>query len=159
MKQLDAVVYGIVGPFSVAYIIPKFFSDLQMKLNIQFQEIVIFNYARNFFMNFEALIAIWSTIVMHSTNKASVSPFTLPKKVITHGPFKYVRHPMMWAINFVIIGEIFAWRSPIVLIWFLIWIRFAAIYVARHEEPYLVSMFGEEYSAYCKKTPRWFVKF
>ena len=68
MKQLDAVVYGIVGPFSVAYIIPKFFSDLQMKLNIQFQEIVIFNYAGIFFMNFWALIAIWSTIVMQITN-------------------------------------------------------------------------------------------
>lgn len=159
LKQLDAVVYGIIGPLSVAYIIPKFFLDLQMNLDIYYQDIDVFNYAGIFFMNFGALIAIWCTIVMHATKKASVSPFTPPKKVITTGPFKYVRHPMMWAINFVIIGEIFAWRSPMVFIWFLIWIRFSVIYIARHEEPYLISIFREDYLDYCKKTPRWFMKF
>ena len=158
VKQLDAIVYGIIGPFSVCYVIPKFFLDLQTKLGIQFQETEIFKYTGIFFMNFGALIAVWSMIVMHFTKKASVSPFTPPKMVITHGPFKYVRHPMMWAINFVMIGEIFAWRSPMVFMWFLIWIRFSVIYIARHEEPYLVSVFGEEYLAYCKKTPRWFMK-
>ncbi len=156
IKQFDALVYGFVGPFAVAYIFPEFFKNLESKLNINIQNIDSFNYLGVVLLNLGGVLAIWCTIIMYISKKASPSPFTLPKKVITKGPFKYVRHPMMWALHFVILGQIFVNSSPLIIIWFLIWLRFAFIYIDKYEEPYLISLFGDEYLEYCKSTPRWF---
>lgn len=156
IKQFDALVYGFVGPFAVAYIFPEFFKNLESKLNINIQNIDSFNYLGVVLLNLGGVLAIWCTIIMYISKKASPSPFTLPKKVITTGPFRYVRHPMMWALHFVILGQIFVNCSPFILIWFLIWLRFAFMYIDKYEEPYLISLFGDEYIEYCKSTPRWF---
>ena len=112
-----------------------------------------------FFLNLGGILALWSTIIMYKSKKASPSPFSLPKKVISTGPFNFVRHPMMWALHFVIIGQALVNNSPFIIIWFLIWLRFSILYIDRYEEPYLISIFGEEYVQYCKKTPRWIPNF
>lgn len=158
IKQFDALVYGIIGPFSVMYVFPKFFFELEKTIGIEIEKIKILEYIGIFFMNLGGVLAIWCAILMYLSKKASPSPFSAPLKVISTGPFKYVRHPMMWAINFVIIGQIFIWCSPLIFVWFLIWIRFSVLYIDRYEEPYLISIFGNEYLYYCENTPRWFPK-
>jgi len=158
IKQFDALVYGIIGPFSVIYVFPKFFLGLEKTIGFEFVNFESFEYLGIIFMNFGGILAIWCTVLMYLSKKASPSPFSLPKKVISIGPFKFVRHPMMWALHFVIIGQIFVWSSPMVFVWFLIWLRFSVLYIERYEEPYLISIFGEDYKKYCKNTPRWFPK-
>ena len=155
-KQIDALVYGFVGPFAFAYIFPLFFKNLENQFNLEIPKIATLNYFGIFFLNLGGILALWCTIIMYVSKKASPSPFTLPKKVITTGPFKYVRHPMMWALHFVILGQIFVNNSPFIIIWFIIWLRFSIIYIDKYEEPYLISIFGNEYVEYCKSTPRWF---
>lgn len=106
-------------------------------------------------MNLGALLAVVCTIIMYNTKKASPSPFSKPLRVVNIGPFKYVRHPMVWSINFVLLGQILVYGSPLLIVWFLIWLRFAHLYIERYEEPYLISVFGQDY----EQTARWLPKF
>lgn len=156
VKQIDAMIYGFIGPFTILFILPRFFLDLENKFGLGLEINPFFKYVGIFFMNFGGLLAIFCALTMYFSKKASPSPFSKPQKVISNGPFKYVRHPMMWSLHFVLIGQIFIWSSPMIFIWFLIWIRFASLYISRYEEPYLISIFKEEYMDYCNKTPRWF---
>lgn len=157
-KQIDAAIYGFVGPFAFAYIFPNFFKNIEEKLNISIPQIDFLHYFGILLLNVGGILALWCTLEMYKSKKASPSPFSLPKKVVTTGPFMYVRHPMMWALHLVILGQIFVNNSPFIIIWFIIWIRFSIIYVDKYEEPYLKSIFGDEYVKYCKITPRWFPK-
>ena len=154
-RQLDAFIYGLIGPFSVLYLFPRFFLDIENQLGVNFEAVFILKWIGIILMNFGGVLAIWCAIIMYISKKATPSPFSTPQKVVTNGPYKYVRHPMMWSLNFVIIGQVLVWSSPFVFVWFLIWIRFSIIYVAKYEEPYLISLFGKEYLDYCKNTPRW----
>lgn len=154
-KQTDALIYGLIGPFSVLYLFPRFCLETENRFGITFPAIGIFKYLGIILMNLGLVIALWSALQMYKSKKASPSPFSLPQKVIKDGLFGIVRHPMMWALHFVLIGQIFVYQSPLILIWFLLWWRFSLIYVARYEEPYLISLFGKEYIDYCRATPRW----
>ena len=158
-KQIDAAIYGFVGPFAFAYIFPMFFKKLGIQFNFIFLEIPLLKNFGIFFLNLGGILALWSTIIMYKSKKASPSPFSLPKKVISTGPFKYVRHPMMWALHFVIIGQILVNNSLFIVIWFIIWLRFSILYIDKYEEPYLISIFGDEYLQYCINTPRWIPNF
>src|SRR5690554_6458857 len=157
-RQIDATIYGLLGPFSVLYLFPRFCLELENQLNINVPVNEFLKYIGIVFMNLGMIIALWSAILMYKSRKASPSPFSLPKKVIQEGLYAFVRHPMMWALHFVLIGQILVHHSPLILIWFLLWWRFSYVYIARYEEPYLISVLGKEYIDYCKTTPRWIPK-
>jgi protein-S-isoprenylcysteine O-methyltransferase Ste14 len=80
-------------------------------------------------------------------------------KLITDGPYKYVRHPMysmfwMWVI----------FQGMLLANW-LVWIvgigTWSLAYFTRidHEEQMMIDQFGKEYLEYMKKTNRLFPKF
>jgi protein-S-isoprenylcysteine O-methyltransferase Ste14 len=69
------------------------------------------------------------------------------------GPFRFLRHPIYAAMDLVALGS-FAWApSPIVLAGALLVIAGGDVR-ARAEEKLLVSVFGDEYRAYCRGTAR-----
>jgi protein-S-isoprenylcysteine O-methyltransferase Ste14 len=154
-KQLDGLIYFFIGPFAVLFIFPEFFLALENKLNLQLERYVFLNYTGTLLMWAGALLAVWCSILMYMNKKGSPNPFALPQKIVTKGPYSLVRHPMMWSIHLVLIGEIFAQSSPMLVVWLIIWLRFSVLYIANYEEPFLNSVFGEEYKTYCAKTPRW----
>lgn len=154
-KQLDALVYSFIGPFAMLYVFPQFFLTLETKWHIQLDTPVVMDYIGTALMWVGASIAIWcGTLLFLKRN--TISPFSSPTKLLRSGLYKYVRHPMMWAIHIVLIGEIIVFNSPLLILWFLVWLRFAVLYIDRYEEPYLYSIFGEKYMDYCKTTPKWF---
>lgn len=156
-KQLDALVYCFIGPFAMLYIFPQFFLTLEAKWQIQFETPLAMNYIGTTLMWIGAGIATWcGTLLFLKRN--TISPFSSPTKLLRSGLYKYVRHPMMWAIHIVLIGEIIVFTSPLLIVWFLIWLRFAVLYIDRYEEPYLYSIFGDKYMDYCNTTPRWLPK-
>jgi protein-S-isoprenylcysteine O-methyltransferase Ste14 len=155
-KQFDGLIYFFIGPFAILYIFPEFFLALEDKLDLDLKKYALLNHAGRLFTGAGAFLAIWCAALMYLNKKGSPNPFAMPKKVVTRGPYSLVRHPMMWSLHLVLIGEILNQSSPLLLAWFLIWLRFAALYIANYEEPFLNNLFGEEYRAYCAKTPRWF---
>ena len=104
-------------------------------------------------------ISVWSIVYMKRVGKGNpfdamgheVAPRT--KHLMTDGPYKYSRNPMLsgtylYYIGFLII--LWDWRALLV---------FLAVFVlmmlqVRSEEKRLEADFGEEYAAYKKKTGR-----
>ncbi len=158
LKLIDSCIYALIGPFAVLYIFPRFFRELEA----HFYQLP-FNYYIDktgvVFMWSGAALAIWCGILMFLNKYGSVIPFFKPTKLVTSGPYGIVRHPMMWALFLVLIGEVLTYSSPFTLLWLLIWIRFSKIYISDYEDPFLIKHFGEEYLQYCQKVPRWIPNF
>lgn len=154
-KQVDALIYGFIGPFAMLYVFPQFFLGLEKKMGIEFTTPALQDRFGTGLMWTGAVLAIWCGLVLLLYKGGTVSAFSQPKTLVARGPFRFVRHPMMWAIHLVLIGEILAFGSPMLVVWFCIWLRIAYLYVSRYEEPNLIALFGDGYLDYCKKTARW----
>lgn len=157
LRQLDALIYGLMGPFTILYVFPQFLLQIERSINISIEMNPTMDHIGTFLMWAGAGIAIWCGMYLLIT-KNTISPLSSQTKVLTKGPYKMVRHPMMWSINIVLIGEIIVYGSPFLFIWFLLWLRLSVIYVSRFEEPALIDRFGGAYIEYCTTTPRWFPK-
>ncbi len=153
-KQFDALIYLFIGPFTILYITPLFFRKLESNFFIlpKYDLLVIIGVI---FMNFGAVLAIICSLMMFINKYGSAIPFVKPTKLVNMGPYKLVRHPMMWALFFVLIGESLAYSSLFTVGWLVIWARFSYIYIHNYEEPFLNRHFGQEYIDYTKKVPRW----
>lgn len=157
LRQIDAVIYGLVGPFTVLFIVPKYLLVIEKEIGMLLPVYQPLKYLGIVLMNLGGFLAIWCAIIMFlTTNTPSI--FSKPQKIIEIGPYKVVRHPMMWALFLVLAGEVMVESSLFILIWFLIFIRFSIVYIKRNEEPLLISIFGDDYIHYSKKVPRWFPK-
>lgn len=77
-------------------------------------------------------------------------------KIITHGIYKYARHPRyiehpLWALG---LGLTFGYTN---LIWFFLYLLMGFNFVAYFEEKELIKRYGEQYLEYRKKTPAFFI--
>ena len=77
------------------------------------------------------------------------------QKLVTHGPFALSRNPLyngnyfLW-MGFVALSGVW-WFIPVATVLFAI----EYYYIVRYEEGVLESIFGEEYLAFKRRTPRW----
>jgi len=78
------------------------------------------------------------------------------KRLVISGPYRLIRNPMYLGtllIGLGIILALFAWWINFIFLAVFLWIYMPQI---RHEEQILSQRFGQDYQAYCKKTPRLF---
>lgn len=144
-----------IGPFAILYIFPQFFLVLERNFFTNIKIPSFFEPFSKILMYGGAAIAIWCALIMWFNKRTSPNVFSKPLTVVSTGPYKVVRHPMMWALFITLAGEVVYFGSPFLFIWLLIWIRVSVLYIERYEEPYLNSVFGQKYIEYCEKTPRW----
>ena len=99
----------------------------------------------NRFMN--VMIIIW--IILH------VGKRMIAKNLITGGPYRLVRHPMYSAMYLILIGVGLLLSS---YTWFIILIVFIPLWylVGKAEEWQMISLYGEKYLEYQKKTRMFF---
>jgi protein-S-isoprenylcysteine O-methyltransferase Ste14 len=78
-------------------------------------------------------------------------------RLITHGPYRFARHPMYTALHTMYVGTFLLVPS-----WFFLTCLLAAVVGnmirAREEEKVLLERYGEEYSSYVRSTGRFFPK-
>ena len=90
-----------------------------------------------------------------TAGKGTPVPIEPPKKLVLANHYRYSRNPMYISTLIVLVGYFFLFGHLSLLAYVL----FAAIgfqlFVTCYEEPTLKTMFGSEYTAYCKKVPRW----
>lgn len=153
---LDTLIYGLIAPFGILYVFPQFFLGLEDRLGIDLPQVPVLKYVGVLLLNAGAVLALVCAAMMRWHRRGSFSPFQQPTTLLRHGPYAWVRHPMMWAASLVLIGLPLIHSSPLLLVWLLVWCRFATVYIARYEEPYLLSLFGDSYRDYSEQTPRWF---
>ena len=156
VNGIDGAIYALIGPFAALYVFPQFFMQIEKNLfgamNIPVPAAL--DFTGSGLMWAGAALAIWCGVLMAMNKWGSVVPFFKPTALVTSGPYQLVRHPMMWALFLVLIGEVLVFLSPAVLLWFIIWVRFTHIYITRHEEPFLLRHFGDDYKNYSAQVPR-----
>lgn len=159
IKAIDGILYGFIGPFSVLYIIPQFLMNIFNSLLLPKFNINWLEQTGKYLTWFGAGLAIYCSVQMLFTGKGSPFVTSPPDKLLYKGIYKFVRHPMMWALIIVLFGEILLFGSCILIIWLLAWLRIGHLIVVNYEEPQLERRYGKIYIEYCKNTPRWFPNF
>ena len=74
-------------------------------------------------------------------------------RLVTHGPFAFVRHPMYLGLLVAALGGLLIYRM-----WTLVFlvVNFLCLFFrARREEQILAIEFGEKWEAYCQRVPGW----
>ena len=87
--------------------------------------------------------------------KGTLAPWFPTGKLVVTGLYKYVRNPMIIGVLMVLPGEAIAVLSLSILLWMFIFFLINHLFFLLYEEPNLEKRFGEEYSSYKKRVPRW----
>jgi len=83
------------------------------------------------------------------------APIDPPRKLVIHGPYRFVRNPMYIAALCESGGITVQFASGSALIYTVcLWLAFH-LFVTLYEEPHLKKVFGTDYEQYLKDVPRW----
>jgi protein-S-isoprenylcysteine O-methyltransferase Ste14 len=74
-------------------------------------------------------------------------------KLITTGPYSFVRHPVYLAWVLIFMGWSFILDSPLAIVFIPILILFLEIHSTYEEKHILIPKYGEAYIHYCRKVP------
>jgi len=77
------------------------------------------------------------------------------KKVLTGGPYRYVRNPLYMSYVPAIGGQALLLSRPVLLIYTAALTAFLVAFVRLYEEPTLIKRYGEQYEAYRRQVPGW----
>jgi protein-S-isoprenylcysteine O-methyltransferase Ste14 len=86
--------------------------------------------------------------------EGTLAPWDPPRNLVLHGPYRYVRNPMISGVVFILFGEALVLLSRPHASWALIFLAVNAIYIPLLEEPMLKRRFGPSYVEYCRHVPR-----
>ncbi len=102
-----------------------------------------------------AVIALWCVVTFASIGRGTPAPFDPPRRLVTKGPYQFVRNPMYIGADLALLGAALFYESIALLGYAIIFILVAHIFVVLYEEPTLGRTFGKEYEAYCRSVRRW----
>lgn len=101
-------------------------------------------------------LVLWGRLTlgeMYNVSSSFGAQLYADQRLVTRGPFAYVRHPMYLGILAASFGGLLLYRT-----WTLVFttLNFLALIVrARREEQALAAEFGEQWEAYCDRVPAW----
>ncbi len=99
---------------------------------------------------------LWGARTLGEMYKASSGfgvQLNVEHRLVTHGPFAHVRHPLYLGLQIAAVGGFLIYRT-----WTLVFVtaNFMALFIrARREERALAAEFGEQWDAYCQQVPAW----
>ena len=102
---------------------------------------------------------LWGLITMRSQfGVSSLFGAELYKKhkLITNGPFAFIRHPLYVGVILTAVGALLIFRTWAMMLFTPM--SFVVIGRAEREEKLLEQEFGEEWNTYIAKVPKWFPK-
>jgi len=89
-----------------------------------------------------------------SEGQGTLAPWDPPRALVVHGPYRYVRNPMISGVIFVLFGESLVLLSRPHAIWAAAFLALNLIYIPLVEEPRLEQRFGDPYREYRKHVRR-----
>ena len=100
-------------------------------------------------------LLLWCVRDFYVAGRGSLAPWAPPERLVIVGPYRFSRNPMYVAVLLILSGWALGFNSH----W--LWIYTGAVAVALHlrvmlgEEPWLARKYGEQWTAYSAKAPRW----
>jgi len=108
-----------------------------------------------FYFSGLALVA-WGRLAlgaMYNVSSSFGAQLFADHRLVTHGPFAVVRHPMYLGILLVGWGGLLLYRT---WTFAFVLLHFPALLIrARREEQVLAATFGEQWADYCRRVPAW----
>lgn len=102
-----------------------------------------------------AALALACIVTFALVGKGTPAPFDPPRRLVTSGPYRYLRNPMYAGAGLALLGAALFYESPALLAYAAAFMLIAHGFVLIHEEPALRRLFGSAYEAYCRETDRW----
>ncbi len=101
-------------------------------------------------------LMLWS--ILHFIKvKGTPVPFNPPPKLVTTGPYFYIRNPMLSGVFILMFGFGILFRSiSLVFVFTPLFILFNCLELKTIEEPELEKRLGKDYSQYKKRVPMFF---
>jgi len=153
LRHLFAVV---VLPFTMAIVIPIWLarrSDIRLATGRGVLELG--SQVIGLILLFVGLLLFVASLRRFVTQgRGTLAPWDPPRRLVVHGPYRYVRNPMISGVVMVLFGESLLLRSPGHLLWAVTFFGINAVYIPLLEEPLLERRFGAVYREYCRHVPR-----
>jgi protein-S-isoprenylcysteine O-methyltransferase Ste14 len=102
-----------------------------------------------------AAIAVWCILIFAFVGKGTPAPFDPPRKLVTRGPYRFVRNPMYIGATLALAGASLYYWSAALLGYTGVFLFFCHVFVTLYEEPVLRRTFQQEYEEYCSRVKRW----
>ena len=101
------------------------------------------------------VLVLASILAFVFVGKGTPAPFDPPRRLVTTGPFRYVRNPIYIGALAGVAGAAVYYRSLGVVAYGVILAVALHLLVRIYEEPVLRRSFGDEYDRYCERVRRW----
>jgi protein-S-isoprenylcysteine O-methyltransferase Ste14 len=102
-----------------------------------------------------AALAISCIVTFVVAGRGTPAPFDPPRRLVTRGPYRFVRNPMYLGAVIVLGGAGVYYGSAPLIGYALAFLVATHLFVRGYEEPALRAAFGEEYETYCRRVKRW----
>lgn len=101
------------------------------------------------------VLQAWCILLFQRLGGGTPSPAFPPQRLVTTGPYAWVRNPMNWGELLVFLG-LAGWFGSALLAAYaaLGWVAFHT-FIVKWEEPRLIRTFGADYTQYRDTVPRW----
>lgn len=152
MVWLKTSIFTIIVPGAIAALIPYL---LLSRNTPSFADIGPFQLFGLIPMAIGAAIYLRCAWDFASTGKGTPAPIDPPKRLVARGLYRFVRNPMYVGVLLALLGEAWLFRSWTLLAYAAIVFTWEHLFVVFYEEPTLRRQFGESYSDYLARTPRW----
>ena len=154
MVALKTLIFTIIVPGTVAILIPYLLlsSNAQHWFPVEFG---VVRFVGPVPMLAGILIYLWCAWDFTFTGRGTPAPIDPPKELVVKGLYRHVRNPMYVGVLLILLGEALLFESLIVLLYALLLLSTAHLFVVFYEEPTLVRMFGASYARYRQSVRRW----
>lgn len=100
-------------------------------------------------------LTAWCVNLFNVQGRGTPLPLDPPKQFVVAGPYRVVRNPMMLGLFLLLGGQALLYGSRAVLLYLVLVMGLAHLFIALVEEPQLKRRFGASYEAYRRQVPRW----
>lgn len=100
-------------------------------------------------------IALWCTLTFATVGRGTPAPFDPPRRLVTRGPYRFVRNPMDLGGGLTLAGAALFFGSWPLLAYTGLYFLATHLFIVRYEEPTLRKTFGLAYQAYARRVRRW----
>ena len=100
-------------------------------------------------------IALWAGYYLIHHGDGTPFPLDSPRRLVTNGPYRFVRNPQAIAMVLMVIGETLIIKSSV--LWFLLplTVLYLEALVGPFEARQLARDFGPDYYSYASRVPKW----
>jgi protein-S-isoprenylcysteine O-methyltransferase Ste14 len=101
------------------------------------------------------LLFAWCIHLFARTGQGTLAPWDPTQRLVSSGPYRRVRNPMIAGVAGMLAGEALFFGSAALAGWCSLFVAINHVYLVVSEEPGLRRRFGAAYVEYARRVPRW----